>query len=98
MANYEARNGPVALFGDLVWTKIGIEGSGVRTRSVGPAAVSIGASADVAIQMAILEAGGPMRSRASAWAGPALPSASTSSQAGGSDIRRPSCPSTSPPR
>ena len=58
MANFEARNGPVALFGDLVWSKIGIEGSGVRTRSVGPAALSAAASADVTFQMAILEVGG----------------------------------------
>jgi hypothetical protein len=57
MANFEARTGPVALFGDLVWSKIGIEGSGVTTRGVGPVAVSAGASADVAFQMAILEAG-----------------------------------------
>jgi hypothetical protein len=58
MANVEARNGPLALFGDLVWSKIGVEGSGVRTRSVGPATVSARASADVSFQMAILEAGG----------------------------------------
>jgi len=58
MADFEARNGPVALFGDLVWTKNGVDGSGVRSRGVGPVAVSVGASADVAVQMAILEAGG----------------------------------------
>ncbi len=58
MADFEARNGPVALFGDLVWTKIGVGSSGVRSRSLGPVGLSGAASADVSFQMAILEAGG----------------------------------------
>jgi hypothetical protein len=45
------------LFGDVVWTKIGIEGSGVRSLSLGPVAVSVGATADLQVQMAIVEAG-----------------------------------------
>ena len=30
MGNFEARNGPFALYGDLVWSKVGIEGGNVR--------------------------------------------------------------------
>jgi hypothetical protein len=58
MGDVEARHGPFALFGDAVWTKIGISGSRATTRSVAPGIVgSLGAAADLKIQMAIVEGG-----------------------------------------
>ena len=58
MADFEARNGPVSFLGDLVWTKIAVDRSGVRSRSLAPGIVgSLGATADLQIEMAILEAG-----------------------------------------
>jgi hypothetical protein len=58
MADFEARNGPVSFMGDLVWTKIAVDRSGVRSRSLAPGVVgSLGATADLKIEMAILEAG-----------------------------------------
>ena len=35
MGTFEARNGPFALYGDLVWSKVGVEGGNVRTRTPG---------------------------------------------------------------
>jgi hypothetical protein len=59
MGDFEARNGPFALFGDLVWTKLGVEGSNVRTRSVAPGITgTVGRSLSLDIEMAILEVGG----------------------------------------
>ena len=58
MADFEARNGPVSFMGDLVWMKIAVDRSGVRSRSLAPGIVgSLGATADLKIEMAILEAG-----------------------------------------
>jgi hypothetical protein len=58
MADFEGRNGPVSFLGDLVWTKIAVDRSGVRSRSLAPGIVgSLGATADLKIEMAILEAG-----------------------------------------
>ena len=58
MADFEVRNGPVSFLGDLVWTKIAVDRSGVRSRSLAPGIVgSLGATADLKIEMAILEAG-----------------------------------------
>lgn len=58
MADMEARNGRFALFGDVVWSKIGVDRSGARTRSASPEiAGSVGAAADVKFSMAIIEAG-----------------------------------------
>ncbi|MEE1656196.1 hypothetical protein VB618_08305 [Microvirga sp. CF3062] len=34
MGNVEARNGLFALYGDLVWSKVGVEGGNVRTRTL----------------------------------------------------------------
>jgi hypothetical protein len=57
MADFEARNGPVSLLGDLVWMKIAIDRSGVRSRTLSPGVVgSLNATADLKIDMAILEA------------------------------------------
>src|SRR5215207_9796442 len=36
MGNVEARNGPFALYGDVVWSKIGVEGGNVRSRTLAP--------------------------------------------------------------
>ena len=58
MADFEVRNGPVSFLGDLVWTNIAVDRSGVRSRSLAPGIVgSLGATADLKIEMAILEAG-----------------------------------------
>lgn len=58
MADFEARKGPFALYGDLVWSKIGVERSNVRTRSVVPGVTgAVGRSLSLDIQMAIIEAG-----------------------------------------
>jgi hypothetical protein len=60
MADFEARNGPVSFLGDVVWTKIAVDRSGVRSRSLAraPGVVgSIGATTDLKIEMAIVEAG-----------------------------------------
>jgi hypothetical protein len=58
MADFEARNGPISFMGDVVWTKIAVDRSGVRSRNLAPGVVgSLGATADLKIEMAILEAG-----------------------------------------
>jgi hypothetical protein len=60
MADFEARNGPVSFLGDVVWTKIAVDRSGVRSRSLAraPGVVgSLGATADLNVEMAIVEAG-----------------------------------------
>jgi hypothetical protein len=58
MGDFEARNGPFALYGDIVWSKLGVEGSNVRTRSVVPGvAGAVGRSLSLDIEMAILEVG-----------------------------------------
>jgi hypothetical protein len=58
MADVEIRNGPFALLGDVVWSKVGLSGDTVRTRSVAPGInASIGASVGLDVQMAIAEAG-----------------------------------------
>lgn len=58
MANFEARNGPLALYGDLVWSKIGLSGGDIRSRALTPHVVgTVGAALDLNVQMAILEVG-----------------------------------------
>ncbi|RDI56343.1 hypothetical protein DES45_10927 [Microvirga subterranea] len=58
MADFEARKGPFSLFGDLVWTKVGVEGSHVRTRSVAPGVTgAVSRSLSLDIEMTILEVG-----------------------------------------
>src|SRR5688572_7208899 len=34
MGTFEARNGPFALYGDLVWTKVGLSGNEARSRTL----------------------------------------------------------------
>ena len=58
MGNFEARNGPFALYGDLVWSKIGVEGSNVRSRALAPGVTgTLGTSLNLDIEMAIAEVG-----------------------------------------
>jgi hypothetical protein len=58
MGAFEARNGPLALYNDLVWTKIGIEGSNIRSRSLAPGVTgTLGTTTSLDFQMAIVEVG-----------------------------------------
>jgi hypothetical protein len=58
MGNFEARNGPFAFYSDLVWSKVGVEGSNIRTRSVAPGVTTtLGTSLELEFQMAIVEVG-----------------------------------------
>jgi hypothetical protein len=58
MANMEARNGPFALYADVVWSKVGLGADTVRTRSVVPAiATTVGRSLDLELETGIVEAG-----------------------------------------
>jgi len=58
MGDFEARRGPFALYGDVVWTKIGVDGGNVRSRA--PASggtAALGTSVKLDITMAIVEVG-----------------------------------------
>jgi hypothetical protein len=58
MGNVEARNGPFAIYGDVVWSKIGAEGSNVRSRTLAPGVTgTLGTSLNIDITMAIAEVG-----------------------------------------
>ncbi|MET0526890.1 MAG: hypothetical protein ABW003_00840 [Microvirga sp.] len=58
MGNFEARYGALALYTDVVWSKIGAENSNVRTRSPAPGVTAtIGTSIKLDIEMAIAEFG-----------------------------------------
>ncbi len=58
MGNFEARNGPFALYGDLVWSSIGFERNDVRTRTPAPGVTTtVGRTLGLDIQMAIAEVG-----------------------------------------
>jgi hypothetical protein len=58
MGTFEARNGPLAIHSDLVWTKVGFSGGEVRSRSPVPGVTAtLGAALDLDIQMAIVEVG-----------------------------------------
>lgn len=58
MLSMEARNGHLALFGDVIGEKITIERSGLKTRGPAPGVgAAVGAAVDMKFQMAILEAG-----------------------------------------
>jgi hypothetical protein len=59
MVDMEARNGPVALFADIIGEKIAISRSGVKTKTVAPGVTgTLGAAVDLQFQMGIVEAGG----------------------------------------
>jgi hypothetical protein len=58
MGNVEARNGPFALYGDVVWSKIGVERGNVRTRALAQGVTgTLGTSLNLNIEMAIVEVG-----------------------------------------
>ena len=58
MGDFEARNGPFALLADVVWTKIGVEGGNLRSRSLAPGVTgTLGTSLNLDIEMAIAEVG-----------------------------------------
>lgn len=58
MGNFEARNGPFALYGDLIWSSIGFERNDVRTRTPAPGiTTTVGRAVGMDIQMAIAEVG-----------------------------------------
>ena len=58
MSNVEARRGPFALYADLVWTWIGINGNNIRVRSLAPGVTtSVGQTLSLTTQMMIIEAG-----------------------------------------
>ena len=62
MGTFEVRNGPFALYGDLVWSKVELSGNEARSRSfTGPLGGGISATLEASlgldIQMAIVEGG-----------------------------------------
>jgi hypothetical protein len=58
MGTFEARNGPFTLYSDLVWSKVGVEGSNIRSRSLTPGVTTtVGTSLKFEFQMAIVEVG-----------------------------------------
>jgi hypothetical protein len=58
MGTFEARHGPLSLYSDLIWSKIGVEGGNVRTRSPAPGVTArLGTSIKLDIEMAIAEIG-----------------------------------------
>jgi len=58
MGTFEARNGPFSLYGDLVWSKVGIEGGNVRARTPAPGITgTVGRAVELDVQMAIVEVG-----------------------------------------
>jgi len=59
MGDFEARNGPFALFTDVVWSKIGVDGNRVRSRTLAPGVTgALATSLSLDIEMAIVEVGG----------------------------------------
>jgi hypothetical protein len=59
MGDFEARNGPIALFTDVVWSKIGVSGGNIRSRALAPGVTgTLGTSLNLDIEMAIVEVGG----------------------------------------
>ncbi|WP_112663450.1 hypothetical protein [Microvirga flavescens] len=58
MGDFEARRGPLAIYGNLVWSNIGAGESSLRTRSLAPGVTgTLGTSSDINIDMAIFEFG-----------------------------------------
>jgi hypothetical protein len=55
MAYFEARNGRVSLFADLLYLKVGLNGDMTRSRGVDAVNASVGASAGLKIEMVIAE-------------------------------------------
>lgn len=58
MGDVELRNGRFSLFGDVVWTKIGLDRSTVRSRTLAPGVTgTVGGALNLDVEMAIVEAG-----------------------------------------
>lgn len=58
MGDFEARNGPIALLGNVVWSKIGVERGNVRSRSLAPGVTgTLATSLGLDIEMTIAEVG-----------------------------------------
>jgi hypothetical protein len=58
MGDFEARNGPFGLLANVAWSKIGVEGGNVRTRTLAPGVTGTpGTSLSLDIEMAIVEVG-----------------------------------------
>ncbi|MBA1156719.1 hypothetical protein [Microvirga mediterraneensis] len=58
MGDFEARNGPLSLFTDVVWSKIGLDGGNIRSRTLAPGVTgTLATSLSLDIEMAIVEAG-----------------------------------------
>jgi hypothetical protein len=58
MGTVEARHGPFALYGDLVWSKIGADRGDVRTRTLAPGVTTtVDRSLQLGIEMGIAEVG-----------------------------------------
>ena len=59
MGDFEARNGPFALMGNIAWSKIGFERGNVRGRALAPGVSgTLATSLGLDIEMAIIEVGG----------------------------------------
>jgi len=58
MGDFEARNGPFALLGNVVWSKIGVERGNARSRALAPGVTgTLGTSLGLDIEMVIAEVG-----------------------------------------
>jgi hypothetical protein len=58
MGDFEARNGPIGLLANVVWSKVGVEGGNVRSRALAPQITGgLGPSLSLDIEMAIAEVG-----------------------------------------
>lgn len=58
MGDFEARKGPFAFYGDVVWSKVGVEGGNIRNRTLASgAAITLDSSLSLDVEMAIVEIG-----------------------------------------
>jgi hypothetical protein len=58
MGTFVARKGPFSVYSDVVWSKVGVEGNNVRTRTPAPGiSGTVGRSLGLDIEMAIVEVG-----------------------------------------
>ena len=58
MGDFEARNGPFALLGNVVWTKVGVERNNLRSRALAPGVTgTLAASLGLDLKLAIAEIG-----------------------------------------
>jgi len=59
MGDFEARNGPFALLGNVAWSRIGFERGDIRSRTLAPGVTgTLSASLGLDIEMTIIEVGG----------------------------------------